>query len=209
MHDQYPVTFEVTERPATFDRGHVLLRLAIMILISIIAAFAWVVALVYFVFPVVAASFISRDSDRFIREDAPRVKRWVHWIASFDAYLTFLTDRVPVDGPDVNSRMEVAYSGRPTVGSAVLRILTSIPSALVLALLSIAATITGIIAGIMILITETYPEPLYRFHTGVVRWGARLLAYHASLVDEYPPFDIDTDAPAPSAHVGPPAQEPA
>jgi hypothetical protein len=25
-----------------------------------------------------------------------------------------------------------------------------------------------------------------------VRWGARLLAYHASLTDEYPPFSLDT-----------------
>jgi hypothetical protein len=28
----------------------------------------------------------------------------------------------------------------------------------------------------------------------VLRWETRLVAYHASLVDEYPPFAFDTEA---------------
>jgi hypothetical protein len=209
MSDRYPATFEVLERPQTFDRGHILLRLALLVAISLLAAFVWLIALIYLVIPIVAAALLSRDQDGFLTNDAPRVKRLIHWVASFDAYLVLLTDRFPLDGPEVNSRMDIAYSGQPTVGSAVLRLVTSIPSSLCLIALGIASTITGVVSGVCILLTETYPEPLYRFHTAAVRWTARLLAYHASLTDQYPPFELDTDMPSTTGRIGPPAQEPA
>jgi hypothetical protein len=42
---------------------------------------------------------------------------------------------------------------------------------------------------------------MWRFLFGVVQWEARLLAYLASLVDEYPPFALETRSvsAAPSA----------
>jgi hypothetical protein len=45
---------------------------------------------------------------------------------------------------------------------------------------------------VMVLIQENYPDGLYNFQRGVLRWEARLLGYHASLVDQYPPFALDT-----------------
>ena len=68
----------------------------------------------------------------------------------------------------------------------------AIPSALVLALIGIASWVVWIIAAISVLINETYPEGLWRFQRGVVRWEARLLGYIASLVEPYPPFSFDT-----------------
>jgi len=205
MND-HPVTFEV-ERPERFDRAHVFLRLLILIAASILVAFGWLVALIYLVIPVLSAAFVSRDgSDRFMTDTAPRVKRYLHWIVSADAYFAFLTDRIPVDGPEAASRMEIAFDGKPTVGSALLRLLTSIPSAFVLALLGAVATITGVIAGVMILLREDYPQPLYSFHAAVVRWLARLLAYHASLTDQYPPFALDGGAPD-ERQPAPPAEQ--
>jgi hypothetical protein len=41
--------------------------------------------------------------------------------------------------------------------------------------------VVALIAAISILLTERYPEPLWNFQAGVVRWEARLLAYLASL----------------------------
>ena len=38
----------------------------------------------------------------------------------------------------------------------------------------------------------TYPDSLWRFLLGLVRWQACLLAYLASLVDRYPPFTLET-----------------
>ena len=78
------------------------------------------------------------------------------------------------------------------MGAALLRLITSIPSAFVVGILIWVAGIVWLVAAVMVLIQETYPEGLYDFQCGVVRWQARLLAYHASLVDAYPPFAFDT-----------------
>jgi hypothetical protein len=51
-----------------------------------------------------------------------------------------------------------------------------------------------VIAAISVLINETYPQGIYDFLRGLNRWGARLLAYLASLVEPYPPFSLDTQA---------------
>jgi hypothetical protein len=54
------------------------------------------------------------------------------------------------------------------------------------------------LVGIMIVITEQYPASLYEFQCGVLRWQARLLGYHASLVEQAPPWRFDAGS-APTA----------
>jgi hypothetical protein len=44
----------------------------------------------------------------------------------------------------------------------------------------------------MVLVQENYADGLYDFQRGVLRWEARLLAYHSSLIEQYPPFALDT-----------------
>jgi hypothetical protein len=200
IEDSYPVTLDVVDRPERFRRAHVLLRGLVLIAVSLLAMFAWLVALVYVAIPIVTAAFVSSDGREAFREhNAPRLRRALHWIVSFDSYFTLLTDRMPNASPDEVAKFEVEFTGQPTTGSALLRLVTSIPSGLVLLVLSAVATLTGIVAGASILLTERYPDGLYRFHLGVVRWFARLLAYHASLVDEYPPFTLDTEPRTPAA----------
>ncbi len=92
-------------------------------------------------------------------------------------------------------RLEILPAGSPTVGTALLRIVKAIPSALVLGLLGIVSSLVWLIAAISILFN---PERLWNFQSGVVRWEARLLAYLASLVDAYPPFSFDTGPGEPS-----------
>ena len=89
-------------------------------------------------------------------------------------------------------RLEIVRSGSPTVGTALLRIVKAIPSALVLALIGFVGWIVWLIAAISILLNERYPERLWNFQRGVLRWEARLLGYLASLVEPYPPFSFDT-----------------
>ena len=107
---------------------------------------------------------------------------WLRWVVSVIAYMWMLTDRIP-GSAETTVRFEVERSGTPTTGSALLRILTAIPSACVLGLLTFVSVIVWIIAAIWILIAETYPESLYGYQRGIVRWTARLLVYFASLVD--------------------------
>ena len=192
MVANYPVIFDVA-RPEKFERPQVFLRILIFVILSFLGGvFGWLVGLVYIAFPALAAIFISRKGgERFLEEDGPRMTRWLRWIMAVYTYLGILTDRFPTEKPEEIVRFEVQTGGTPTVGSALLRLIYSIPSAFVLALLGIVASVIWLIAAVLVLIRENYPAGLYDFHRGVHRWGARLLAYHASLVDQYPPFALD------------------
>jgi hypothetical protein len=191
MSADYPVVFD-TVRPERFDRPQVFLRLVVLLIFSAVGS---VGSLLYLGIPVLAGIMISgKGGQRFMEEDAPRVAGWLHWIVAVAAYISFLSDRFPTERPETAARLDVTPSGIPTVGTAVLRIITSIPSVLVLLVLGFVATFVWVIAAIWILVLRTYPDLLYGYQRAVVRWGARLLAYHASIVDRYPPFAIDTKA---------------
>jgi len=192
----YPVTFEL-ERPAKMSRPHVFLRILILILASWIVGVGGWLGLVWLGLPVAAAILISQKGDqRYLAENGERVTGWVAFIVGVLAYVALLTDELPGAGHRT-VRLEIVRSGSPTVGSALLRILQAIPSALVLALLGLVSSIVWLIAAISILRNEQYPERLWNFQYGVIGWQARLLAYLASLVGFYPPFSLETPAPAP------------
>src|SRR5207249_10461076 len=118
------------------------------------------------------------------------------WILAVLAYVALLTDSLP-GGDEHPVRFQVDRSGSPTVGSALLRILYAIPSVIVLAILGFVGAIVWVIAVVFVLVEERYPDGLWRFQLGLVRWEARLLAYLASLVDRYPPFTLETRAVSP------------
>ena len=176
--------------PQGFARVQVVLRVLIVVLAVMIGIpFGWIL---YLGFPVLAAVLVSqKDGGRYLADDGPRVTGWLAWVVAVIAYMWQLTDRLPVSGEET-VRLEVERSGTPTPGSALLRIVTAIPSAFVLVLLMFVSAIVWVVAAIWILVAETYPESLFGFQRGVVRWLARLLAYLASLVDAYPPFHLDT-----------------
>ncbi len=207
---EYPVVFDIT-RPEKFERPQVFLRILLLIIVSIVTGTAgWIFGLVYLLLPVLAAILISnRGRERFIDEEGARVSDWLRWLVAFYAYLIILTDRFPTERPEEIVRFEIRASGSPTVGSALLRLIYSIPSAFVFLLLGIVSVIVWLIAAVMVLMRESYPEGLYNFQRGVLRWEARLLGYHASLVEEYPPFALDMgSAEGAPAVESPPAPSP-
>ena len=197
MATSYPVTFDV-DRPEKFERPQVFLRILVAVILSILGgALGWIFGLVYLVLPVVAAIFVSqKGGEKYLAEDGPRVTGWLRWIVSFYAYLGILTDRFPTEKPEEIVQFEVQTSGTPTVGSALLRLIYSIPSALVLSILAIVSAVIWLIAAVMVLVQENYADGLYNFQRGILRWEARLLGYHASLVEQYPPFALDTEPEA-------------
>ena len=192
-----PVRFDI-ERPPAFQRAHVFLRLALLIVIG------WIghpFGLLWLGVPVVAAILVAqKGGQRYLDEDGPTLTRALTWIIAVIAYLALLTDRLPGrDEPTV--RFEVERSGSPTVGSALLRILCSIPSLIVLAILVFVGAFVWLLAVVLVLASERYPESAWRFLCGLVRWEAYLFAYLASLNDRYPPFTLETGSvsPAPSS----------
>jgi hypothetical protein len=57
---------------------------------------------------------------------------------------------------------------------------------------------------ITIIANATVPRSIESFQTGYLRWAGRLAAYHASLVEEYPPFSLsDHKTDVPTAMVNP------
>lgn len=189
-----PVTLEVA-RPPAFQRAHVLLRVALLVLIG------WIghpVGLLWLGLPIVAAILVSqKGGQRYLDENGPAVVRVLNWILDLVAYLALLTDELPGQGRHP-VLLRIERSGSPTVGSALLRILYAIPSVVALAILSVVGAFVWVVAAVSVLVDESYPESLWRFMLGLVRWEARLLAYLASLVGGYPSFALDTD-PAPTA----------
>ncbi len=210
MAVDYPVVFDIAQ-PEKFERPQVFLSVLILIIVSIVTgALGWIFGLVYLALPVLAAILISnRGSQRFVEEEGSGLTGWLRWLVAFYAYLIILTDRFPTERPEEIVRFEVRAGGSPTVGSALLRLIYSIPTAFVFLLLGIVSAVVWLIAAVMVLIRESYPDALYDFQRGVLRWEARLLGYHASLVEEYPPFALDMgSAEAAPAVESPPPPSP-
>jgi hypothetical protein len=117
---------------------------------------------------------------------------YLRWRVRAIAYLMLLEDQYPPfgDGPYPASVIvvdPVAPRDRLSVG---LRLLLLIPHVLVLFFLLCAWWLTTIIAWFAILVTGAYPQGLYEFGAGVLRWLIRVEAYGLLLVDEYPPFSM-------------------
>jgi hypothetical protein len=188
----YPVQLDVSS-PPRFDRMQLLVRLGIAFLLGFLGiSLGWVWSLLFFALPIFAAIAIStRSADFYVQTMSQRVWSALIWLLSFTAFMLLLVDRLPVDKTNlVNAEMHT--TGRPTVGSALLRLVTSIPSAFVWCLLGIVSCVLWLVAFVAILFTRTVPASITSFQTGYLRWLARLVAYHASLVEEYPPFELSS-----------------
>ena len=114
--------------------------------------------------------------------------------ARITANVTLLRDEYPSTVDEQSVHLESDY---PDVQRDLNRWLPlvkwflAIPHYIVLAVLSLAALISVVIAWFAILITGRYPRGLFDFVVGVGRWWLRVDAYAFLLVtDRYPPFSL-------------------
>ncbi len=119
---------------------------------------------------------------------------YLRWRTRAVAYFALFRDDYPPFGDEEYAAgIEVAVAeGDRDKTSVALRIIYAIPHLLILWALGIAWTVTTIIAWFAILINGTYPEGLYNFGIGVFKWSLRVEAYMLLLVDEYPPFSLES-----------------
>jgi len=117
---------------------------------------------------------------------------YLRWRARALAYLMLLEDPYPPfgDGPypaSIEIADPVGPRDRLTVG---LRLLLVIPHVIVLFFVLLAWCVTTIAAWFIILFTGAYPQGLYEFGVGALRWLLRVQAYLLLMVDDYPPFSL-------------------
>jgi hypothetical protein len=192
----YPATFDIARPEGQLDKAQVLLRILIVIVVSWVAS--WLFGAAYWVLPILAAVMVSqKGAATYLAEAEQGPVRWIRYLIGFFSYLALASDKLPFDNPD-SVNFQVQPGGTPTVGSALIRIILAIPHAIVLGILGIAFVVVWVISAISILINGTYPEWAFNFIRGYLRWNARLLAYMASLVDEYPPFSFSDGSPEPA-----------
>jgi hypothetical protein len=115
--------------------------------------------------------------------------------ARVGAYLALLTDRYPSTVDEQAVHLEIDY---PDVEHdlnrwlPLVKWLLAIPHYIVVAILAVAGLVAVLIAWFAILFTGRYPQGLFTFVVGVVRWSLRVEGYALLLVtDRYPPFSLD------------------
>ena len=117
---------------------------------------------------------------------------YLRWRVRAVAYLALLRDEYPpfgegaypveleIDPPDApRDRLTVAF-----------RLILAIPHLLALWVLGVAWGLSTVIAWVSILFTGRYPDSLYDFGLGMLRWSVRVESYLLLLHDEYPPFSL-------------------
>ncbi|MGH2982398.1 MAG: DUF4389 domain-containing protein [Solirubrobacterales bacterium] len=73
------------------------------------------------------------------------------------------------------------------------RIILAIPWLIVASIYAIAAFVTVVISWFALLITGRYPQGLYNFNSGVLRYIVRANAWVYLQTDQFPPFGLSPD----------------
>jgi hypothetical protein len=111
--------------------------------------------------------------------------------------MSLLRDEYPSTDEEQAVHIELKYpdvKNELSSGMPLVKWFLAIPHYIVLSVLVFAAAICVIIAWFAILFTGRYPEGLFNFVTGVMRWGLRVNAYAFLLItDTYPPFSLQAD----------------
>ncbi|MCW2993204.1 MAG: hypothetical protein JWQ18_699, partial [Conexibacter sp.] len=102
---------------------------------------------------------------------------------------------------------EAEYVEQRSRATTFFRYFLVIPHLIVLSLWGFAAFFAVIAAWFAIVLTGRYPEGLYNFVAGLLRYSTAATAYYLLLTDQYPPFSGDTDAYPAHLRTPPPKAE--
>lgn len=186
-----------TRVPAQFERSQLGLRLLLAVVFGWFGlTLGWMTSLLYVLLPVMAGGAVSSvGGASYLHDFAPRLWSVLTWIVRGEAYMMLLVDRFPTADDEHEVVPAIVFTGAPTTGSALVRIVTALPNACVLAILMAVATPLVVVSVIVVLVGGEMPTAILSYQRGVLRWQLRLLAYLGSLVAEYPPWHLHGDAP--------------
>jgi hypothetical protein len=118
---------------------------------------------------------------------------YLRWRVRALSYLALLQDAYPPFGDaPYPAAIEITDPAEPRDRLSVgFRFILALPHLFVLAFVLLAWGVVTIIAWFTILITGVYPQNIYDFGVGVLRWRLRVEAYMLLMVDAYPPFSLE------------------
>jgi len=145
-----------------------------------------------------AAVFVPLVLMLVVRRKYPRW--WFDWNLNLmrfanrvTAYLALLDDRYPSTDDEQAVHLDFAYPDAKQLNRwlPLVKWFLAIPHYFVLFFLGLGAIFAVIAAWFAIIFTGTYPQGLFRYVVGVLRWSNRVQGYAYTLVtDQYPPFRL-------------------
>ena len=118
----------------------------------------------------------------------------MRWQANTTVYYYLMRDEYPPFSFDEGGypvRLDIDYPTELQRWAPLYKWMLAIPHFVILWALGIAAFFAVVYAGIMVLMSGTYPEGVFKFVTGVQRWSIRVTTYAFFMHDEYPPFSME------------------
>lgn len=205
----YPATLSISYPEKPLDKTTTLFRLftvipiAIILLLIIGGSYQWETEAEEVVYQLGSGGgmvFLSLVLMILFQQKYPRW--WFDWNVALTkfayrviVYIGLMRDEYPSTDDEQAVHINLEY---PDVKKDLNRWLPlvkwflAIPHYIVLAFLSIAAVVCVIVAWFNILFTGQYPEGLFNFVSGVLRWSLRVAAYAGLMItDTYPPFSLD------------------
>ncbi|HEY3491654.1 MAG TPA: DUF4389 domain-containing protein [Solirubrobacterales bacterium] len=94
-------------------------------------------------------------------------------------------------------QFEADFNPEPNRWTTFFRLILAIPWFIVAAFWGLVFIFTHLIAWVAIIILGRYPQWLFEFNAGVVRFGVRTSAWIYLQTDEWPPFGLSDDSAYP------------
>lgn len=185
----YPVTFDV-QYPQELSRWLIFVKWLLSIPHYIILYFLGI-ALFVVAFIAFFAILFTKRYPRSLFNFVVGVNRWN---ANYYAYLLLLRDEYPpftMEQTEYPVTYNVEYPQELSRWLIFVKWLLVIPNAIVMIIVTFIAYLVTFAAFFIILFTKKYPESLFRFVVGALRWSQRVNAYIFLLRDEYPPFSME------------------
>lgn len=185
----YPVRFGI-EHPEALNRFLPLIKWLLIIPQALIV---YVLLMVVYIIWFIAffAILFTKKFPRGLFDFTVGVFRWQNNIF---AYSFLMRDEYPPFSWDEGIypvTFEVDYPEELNRWLPLIKWLLIIPHIIVLAVLFFVVGIVWFISIFIILFTAGYPEGLFKFVVGVLRWSNRVNVYYYLMRDEYPPFSLD------------------
>lgn len=189
MDGSHPRLQLSVEYPTTLSRLLIFVKWLLVIPHALILAFLGIAVAVI----TVVAWFAILISGKYPEGMWNFTVGFLKWSNRVNAYAGLMRDEYPpfsFEG-EYPAKLDLQYPTRFSRGLIFIKWLLIIPHTIVLYFVAIGASIVAFIAWFAILITGRYPEELFRFYEGYMRWNVRANAYVLLLTDDYPPFTLD------------------